>query len=753
MEFELYFADVCGSASNKRYPHKGIITDEQALSTSVAHDYVCAEYYNNERSVANFIKSNCLAFDIDNDHTDEPSEWVTPADLEDVFPDVSFAVHFSKSHMKAKGTRTPRPKFHVFFPISEVKSADDYKFLKQSVYHAYPYFDKNALDVARFFFGTSTPKVEWHEGIFNIDDFLVSDEFDRDLPQKHFGDEPIEEGCRNATMSHFAGRVIKRYGDTDKAYEVFMEHSEQCTPPLEQDELDRIWSSARNFYKNTIVKSEGYVPADEYNQDFKYCPSDYSDLGQARVIAENLSERIAYNDAAGFMYYNGKKWTDSRQVSVGAVEELLDRQIEEAESALALAKQKLISLGIDEKVVNAGGKTLEKLIEPNERHAYYSYKQALAYVNFAQKRRDARFVQNAMLLAKPIVLREIQDFDKQEFLLNTAGGTCDLTKGVSGMREHRFDDYISKMCTCTPDRENEDLWLDAVQEFFCGDAELINYVQMCVGLACIGKVHQEALIIAYGEGCNGKSTFWNSIAQVLGDYAGTISADALTVGCKRNVKPEKAELKGKRLVIAAELEEGTRLNTSMVKQLCSTDPVTAEKKYKDPFKFTPSHTLVLYTNHLPRVGSSDDGTWRRLIVIPFNARIKPNNDIKNYTSHLVKECPGAILSWVIEGAKRAIDANFKFEMPNAVCDAISEYRETNDWLQAFFDEMCLIEPSAMQKSGQLYEEYRAWSLRSGLFARSTTDFYSALTSAGFERKKKKAGIFVLGIRLKDEYVL
>ena len=107
----------------------------------------------------------------------------------------------------------------------------------------------------------------------------------------------------------------------------------------------------------------------------------------------------------------------------------------------------------------------------------------------------------------------------------------------------------------------------------------------------------EALIISYGEGSNGKSTFWNSIAKVLGNYSGTISADALTVGCRRNVKPEIAELKGKRLVIAAELEEGMRLNTSVIKQLCSTDLVSGEKKYKDPFKFTPTHTLVLYTNH------------------------------------------------------------------------------------------------------------------------------------------------------------
>ena len=53
---------------------------------------------------------------------------------------------------------------------------------------------------------------------------------------------------------------------------------------------------------------------------------------------------------------------------------------------------------------------------------------------------------------------------------------------------------------------------------------------------------------------------------------------------------------GKRLLIAAELEEGMRLNTSNVKQLCSTDEVYAEKKYKDPFSYVPTHTLVLYTN-------------------------------------------------------------------------------------------------------------------------------------------------------------
>ena len=128
-----------------------------------------------------------------------------------------------------------------------------------------------------------------------------------------------------------------------------------------------------------------------------------------------------------------------------------------------------------------------------------------------------------------------------------------------------------------PGEEGKDLWQNALNLFFREDQELIEYVQQTVGLCAIGAVYQEALIIAYGDGSNGKSTFWNTVAGALGNYSGTISADALTVGCKRNVRPELAEVKGKRLLIASELEEGTRLSTSIVKQLCSTDEISAEK--------------------------------------------------------------------------------------------------------------------------------------------------------------------------------
>ena len=398
-----------------------------------------------------------------------------------------------------------------------------------------------------------------------------------------------------------------------------------------------------------------------------------------------------------------------------------------------------------------GGKALEKAIDKNSEQAFKEYMAAMSYRSFVMKRRDMKYIISALQAAKPMLLRDIREFDTQEFLLNTPVGTYDLRKGLDGLESHSADNLLTKVTAVAPSEENKELWENAINEFFCGDNELIDYVQMIVGLAAIGKVYMEALIISYGQGSNGKSTFWNTIARVLGTYSGTISADALTVGCKRNVKPEMAELKGKRLVIAAELEEGVRLNTSVVKQLCSTDEVGAEKKYKDPFKYTPTHTLVLYTNHLPRVGASDEGTWRRLIVIPFNATIKGKTDIKNYSDYLFNKAGGAVLSWIIEGAKKTIESDFHLPLPKCVEDAIGQYRESSDWLSIFIDECCEVAPSYTQKSGEFYQEYRAFCMRTGEFARSTSDFYAALELAGYRKSKTNKGIIVAGIKLKSDF--
>lgn len=750
MHLVLQTANVVSDAKNCLYPNRVEVTNAKELQEAVKFDHVCAEYTKNYRSISNFIRSNVVVMDCDNDHTENPDEWIQVEQLADLFGDVSYAVAFSRNHMKEKDGKAARPKFHVYFEIEETEDAEHYAAIKAAIKKAYPFFDGNALDAARFLFGSDCGECIWNESWDTIDgqvEIGASDEEDADTQSG-----PIMEGSRNNTMSHFAGRVLKRYGNTDKAYEAYMEHAKRCDPPLSKEELATIWSSAVRFFNKKVVGSDGYVPPEQYNAEFgadSLKPDDYSDMGQAKVLVREYGDELKFTDATDFLRYNGEVWDENSQASIGAVEEFLDMQLVDAQEQFDTACQVLIDAGIPEKLVKAGGKTLEKEIPASLEKEFKRYLAAKAYLAFVIKYRNFKYIVSTQNAAKPMVATDINEFDANENLLNTPYATYDISKGLAGDQPHNPEDLITKITNCSPGEDGKDIWLSALDTFFCGNKELMDYVQETVGLAAVGKVYQEALIIAYGEGRNGKSTFWNTIARVLGNYSGTMSADTLTAGCRRNVMPEIAELKGKRLVIAAELEEGTRLSTSVLKKLCSTDMIHAEKKYKQPHAFKPTHTVVLYTNHLPKVGASDDGTWRRLIVIPFHAKIEGASDIKNYSDYLFENAGPYIMTWIIEGAKKAIEHEFHLTKPKVVEDAIAEYRGMNDWLSQFLEDCCEVGDGLEQKSGELYEEYRAYCMRTGEYPRNSVDFASTLDKAGFTRKKKKTGMWVQGMKLKN----
>lgn len=752
MQFILQTANVVSDAKNCFYPNRVIARSAEELQEAVKFDHVCAVYRKNYRSITNFEKSNVVVMDCDNDHSDDPENWVTAEKMEEMLADISYALVPSRSHMLPKNGKEPRPKYHIYFEITETEDAEYYAALKRVLQKKFPFFDGNALDAARFIFGSDSGEVIWHEGWTTIDEEVTVEEPEDEEEDWKTG-RTISQGSRNKTLSHFAGRALKRFGDSDKAKQIFLEETAKCDPPLDKEELKTIWHSALKFFRSKVQKQEGYVEPGEYNEEFgnsSLKPDDYSDIGQAKVLTREYGGELRYSDATDYLRYDGEAWIEDRQLAAGAMEEFLDLQLADAQEFMEITQNALISAGIPQEKVKADGKALEKLaMESGMMKELFAYLAARQYLGFVLKRRDWKYVVSALNAAKPMLAVKVSELDKDENLLNTPYATFNLKKGIAGEQVHDPKDMITKIASCSPGDAGKRLWEDSLELFFEGDRELIEYVQMVVGMAAVGKVYQEHLIIAYGDGANGKSTFWNTVSRVLGTYSGKLSAETLTVGCKRNVKPEMAELKGKRLIIASEMEEGMRLNTSVVKQLCSTDEVFAEKKYKAPFAFTPSHTLVLYTNHLPKVGANDDGIWRRLIVIPFTAKIQGAGDIKNYSDYLYENAGPYILKWIIEGSEKIIRKNFKVPLPKRVKEAIDAYREDNNWLGHFLEECCELDASYSEKSGELYQQYRAYCIQNGEYIRSTTDFYSALDNAGYKKRKTNSGAVVYGLKLLD----
>lgn len=743
MKLILYVARCTGDEKNCLYPNKREVNDPEDLKEAVRTDHVCALYKDSYRSNDNFISSQCVVMDCDNDHTEDPAKWITPEGMVSEFDSVPFAITFSRHHMKVKNGKPARPKFHIYFQVPEITDKDAYRELKEKIQMHYSFFDDNALDAGRFIYGSDTPDVVWHDGNKAITEYLYEAE--------KASVRTIPAGKRNATMSRFAGRVVTRYGYTDEAHAIFMEEAAKCDPPLEDSELDKIWASAAKWEKK-VSSQPGYIPPEKFNSAMpkgptgSLKPADYSDIGQAKVLADEYGDELRFSEQTGFLHYDGVFWETSPSAAIGATEEFLDLQLADAELLVFKTKQAAINAGIGEDAL-ANVKKAVTSSTGDELKMLLDYMSALTYHNFVMQRRNMRYINSAMQAAQPMVHITYEDLDKQALLLNTPESTFDLRQGLAGQREHRPEDYMTKVTAVEPGTKGEDIWHDMLQKTFLGDQQLIDYVQSVMGLAAIGHVYVEALIIAYGDGHNGKSTFFNSVARVLGSYSGSISADTLTVGVRRNTKWEITELKGKRLAIAAELEEGQRLSTSILKQITSTDKIQGERKFKDPGDFTPSHTVVLYTNHLPRVGASDSGTWRRLIVIPFNASFTGKSDVKNYADYLVENAGPAILSWIIEGAEKVIHAKFHLKRPKIVQDAIDEYKAGNDWMSAFLEDCCELGDYS-GKSGELYIQYRGYCDRMGEFVRSTTEFYTELKNRGYTRKRTEKGVIVRGLRLK-----
>lgn len=727
LNFNCYDATCIGNKNNCLYPNMVQVSDRDSFIKAISFDHVTAEFQGSYRSKDKFITSNCIPMDCDNDHSDDEKDWVTPFDVALAFPGVCFFASYSRNHMKVKGNKSARPRFHVYFPIEEIKDAGEYSSYKEQLYREFSYFDDNALDAARFIYGISIPEVELYNGESSIIDFLQEDKF------AMLDEKVIESGSRNNTMSHIAGKLIKRFGASDEAHEKFLEQANRCDPPLLDGELSTIWNSAKKF-GDKVSSQEGYISPEEYGRSYEeYKPQELTDIAMAEVFSKHNKDKAIYTVSAGWLYWDEKKWEVSELKVMHLYMETAKKVLKNATYEFREAYTKLMQAEMDgAKDVIAKAKS-----EANK---------AKQYLTFAKKMNDHGKVSGILKLGKSMLEVANDNLDSDPFILNTPDGIVDLKTGK--MNEHKPSAYCTKMTSVSPANDNMHLWIETLDEVTGGDKEFQKFLKYHAGSTLIGRVYEEALLLVYGSGGNGKSTVFNSEAHVLGDYAGKIPAESLTTRAK-NVKVDLAELCGKRYILASETEEGQRLSVSMLKQIASVDDISAERKYYAPFSFTPSHSTILYTNHLPKVGSNDRGTWRRILVAPFNTEIK--NPKTDYVDELLKKAGGAILQWMIEGAALYIKNRYKFPYSEVVDNAKNAYREENDWIDHFITDRCVKDTTKSVMSNQLYQVYRGWANLNGEYIRNNRDFAAALICGGYTKKRTSKGIQWIGISLNEDF--
>lgn len=706
--------------------------DVETLAKAVSYDNCLAEYKNGYKIGDNFIKADCILADIDNAHSENEEDWITHDDVIKALPNVEFYYYPSRNHMKQKGDQKPRPKEHYIFPTDVLSTLKEYTDLMHQLIDRFPnlHFDKAVSGKAQLNFGVENVIVGYNCGEQNLSMYMKS----HDVTSKVVCDvkadvksEIIPKGERNNTLYRYACKVLYRDGDTQTAYEDYINETRKCKPFLEEKEIEKIWNSARHHYTTKVLNNPNYIAPSEYKKrNISYKPKDFTDIGQATVFKQTYGKQIRYSHETGYLFYNGKVWREDSLKVHGLLQKLTDLQLVEARNEF------------------------KKVCEQSENEDEIqkeAIKRAEAYRNFVLKYRNSQQTMATLKEVQPMLSIDVKELDRNGFLLNTPSGTIDLR--TKELKLHNPNDYCTKITSKEVSQEGEKLFADFLDVITCGDKELEEYLQCVAGMIALGKVYMETLIIAYGGGKNGKSTFFNLLSRVLGDYSGFLSSEVLTIECRKNKSPEIAEIRGKRLVIATELSEGVRLDSALVKKLCSTDAILAEKKYKAPFAFEPSHTLVLYSNYLPNIMELDEGIWRRIVVIPFNAVINSDDEIKNYTEYLYENAGGSVLNWIIEGAYKFIVNGEKIHRPSIVNDAIKLYREENDWLENYISERCVIGQKLSEKSGDLYQDYRKYAISIGEFPKSSRDFSKALEGKGYKKHRTPKIRYTLGLKLRS----
>jgi putative DNA primase/helicase len=335
--------------------------------------------------------------------------------------------------------------------------------------------------------------------------------------------------------------------------------------------------------------------------------------------------------------------------------------------------------------------------------------------------------------------------DQEHMLLNCLDGTIDLATGQ--LRSFDRDDLMTKMAPVQFKglHEPANRWEQFIREITCGDADLGRFIQRVVGYCLTGSTIEQCFFLLHGHGANGKSTFVEVLLEMLADYGQQAEFATFLLKEGDKVRNDIARMRGARFVSASEGPEGRRLDEATIKALSGGDVVTARFLHKEFFQFKPTHKILLSSNYKPVIQGNDDGIWRRIRVIPFNAHFAQVRRDPHLKEKLRAEMPG-ILAWAVRGC---LDWQ---QNGLGSCKAVDEaggvYRREMDTIQQFIDECCEVGQNKQVQSSTLYKLYEKWAKANGMGVMSNKRLSQNLEQRGYTDKRTNKGTTRIGLDLK-----
>ena len=230
-----------------------------------------------------------------------------------------------------------------------------------------------------------------------------------------------------------------------------------------------------------------------------------------------------------------------------------------------------------------------------------------------------------------------------------------------------------------------DLTDKTLNKLSVNDKQIRSLLEECIGYTFLRRNELGKAFILTGDKSNGKSTFLDLIAHILGDK--NISAlDLRELGDRFSTSMLFGKLANIGDDIGDEFMQGSAV--SIFKKIVTGNRIKAEQKGKDPFEFNPYIKLLFSANDMPRMRDKTGAVLRRLVMIPFNATFSKNDeDYDPFIKYkLIKEDSiEYLIKLGIDGLKRVLENN-EFTRSDKVIDTLKEYEEENNPILGFISE-------------------------------------------------------------------
>ena len=305
---------------------------------------------------------------------------------------------------------------------------------------------------------------------------------------------------------------------------------------------------------------------------------------------------------------------------------------------------------------------------------------AEALVDWAMTVQKASRIRDAIELARPEAIIRIDEIDADPMLFGVENGAIDLRTGE--LIPPRREDFITKRSPVAYDPNAKcPRWMSFLHETFDGDEEVIRFLQRWYGYCLTGQTNRHIMLVHYGEGANGKDSFYDALRYAMGSYAGH-APDTLFIQKRNDEHPAgAASLVGLRLAVAGETEKGDKLKVSLIKRLTGSQEFATRFMRQNWFDAKREFKLGMHTNFLPDVsGRAQHALWRRIRIVPHEVTIPEERWDLQLPEKLRREAPG-ILAWLVRGCIELGDR--PLDTPAAVERATTGYQAQSDHVGRF----------------------------------------------------------------------